>query len=68
MDPLPYEKCNPTDDEVRPRLHMRLDCANWKKKKRLANHLYATVVRNSQGAAAQRRVAFEKAGDGGFIH
>lgn len=29
MDPLPYEKCNPTDDEVRPRLHMTLGYANW---------------------------------------
>lgn len=33
MDPLPYERCNPTDDKVRPRLHMTLGCANWKEKK-----------------------------------
>lgn len=47
MDPLPDEKCNPTDDEARPRLHMTLGYANWKKKKWLASHLYATVMRNS---------------------
>lgn len=64
--PLPYEKCNPTDEKVRPRLHMTLGYANWKKKeKKISKSFVLDSAERFLKGCRSLSCWFEKPGDAG---